>query len=104
MFARDPETKELFQSHWNEMVTRRGYLAVVEGTPKPDRGVRRGGGGGEYGHLLAGGQGGVEPGDGHAVHRHQPPGQQGFHIVLSTGISWTFSPACGTISENQEIR
>ena len=37
MFARDPETKELFQSHWNEMVTRRGYLAVVEGTPKPDR-------------------------------------------------------------------
>lgn len=37
MFARDPETKELFQSHWNEMVTRRGYLAVVEGTPRPDR-------------------------------------------------------------------
>lgn len=37
MFARDPETKELFQSHWNEMVTRRGYLAGVEGTPKPDR-------------------------------------------------------------------
>ena len=37
MFARDPETKELFQSHWNGMVTRRGYLAVVEGTPKPDR-------------------------------------------------------------------
>lgn len=37
MFARDPETKELFQSHWNDMVTRRGYLAVVEGVPKPDR-------------------------------------------------------------------
>lgn len=37
MFARDPETKELFQSYWNEMVTRRGYLAVVEGTPRPDR-------------------------------------------------------------------
>ncbi len=37
MFARDPETKELFQSHWNEMVTRRGYLAAVEGTPRPDR-------------------------------------------------------------------
>lgn len=33
MFARDPETKELFQSHWNDMVTRRGYLAVVEGCP-----------------------------------------------------------------------
>lgn len=37
MFARDPETKELFQAHWNDMVTRRGYLAVVEGVPKPDR-------------------------------------------------------------------
>ncbi len=37
MFARDPETKELFQSHWNDMVTRRGYLAVVEGVPRPDR-------------------------------------------------------------------
>ena len=35
MFARDPETKELFQAHWNDMVTRRGYLAVVEGVPKP---------------------------------------------------------------------
>lgn len=37
MFARDPETKELFQSRWNEIVTRRGYLALVEGVPKPDR-------------------------------------------------------------------
>ena len=37
MFARDPETKELFQGRWNEIVARRGYLAVVEGTPKPDR-------------------------------------------------------------------
>ncbi len=35
MFARDAETKELFQSRWNEIVTRRGYLAVVEGVPKP---------------------------------------------------------------------
>ncbi len=37
MFARDPETKELCQSRWNAVLTRRGYLAVVEGTPKPDR-------------------------------------------------------------------
>ena len=37
MFARDPETKELFQSRWNEIITRRGYLALVEGTPRPDR-------------------------------------------------------------------
>ena len=35
MFARDAETKELFQARWNEIVTRRGYLAVVEGVPKP---------------------------------------------------------------------
>ena len=37
MFARDPETKELFQSRWNEIITRRGYQAVVEGTPSPQR-------------------------------------------------------------------
>ncbi len=35
MFARDRSTKELFQARWNEIVTRRGYLAVVEGVPKP---------------------------------------------------------------------
>ena len=37
MFARDAETKELFQSRWNDMLIRRGYLAVVEGVPRPDR-------------------------------------------------------------------
>ena len=41
MFARDAETKELFQSRWNEIVTRRGYLAVVEGVPRPDRNTIR---------------------------------------------------------------
>ena len=41
MFARDPETKELFQSRWNEIVTRRGYKALVEGTPCPERGTIR---------------------------------------------------------------
>ena len=35
MFARDPKTKELFQARWNDIVTRRGYYAVVEGAPKP---------------------------------------------------------------------
>ena len=29
MFARDPETKELFQSHWNDIILRRGYRALV---------------------------------------------------------------------------
>ena len=37
IFARDPETKELFQSRWSEIVTRRGYKALVEGTPRPER-------------------------------------------------------------------
>ena len=37
MFARDQETKELFQTKWNEIITRRGYRALVEGTPQPDR-------------------------------------------------------------------
>lgn len=37
MFARDPETKELFQSRWNDIVTRRGYRALVEGKPRPER-------------------------------------------------------------------
>ena len=37
MFARDPETKELFQSRWNEIITRRGYVALVEGCPKKER-------------------------------------------------------------------
>ena len=37
MFARDLETKELFQAKWNEIITRRGYRALVEGTPQPDR-------------------------------------------------------------------
>lgn len=35
MFARDAQTKELFQSRWNEIVTRRGYRALVEGVPSP---------------------------------------------------------------------
>ena len=34
MFAKDAQTKELFQSRWNEIVTRRGYQAVVEGIPR----------------------------------------------------------------------
>ncbi len=37
MFARDPELKEKFQARWNELILRRGYKAVVEGVPKPDR-------------------------------------------------------------------
>ena len=36
MFARDPETKELFQSRWNDIILRRGYQAVVEGRPPRD--------------------------------------------------------------------
>lgn len=35
IFAKDPETQKAFQEHWNEIVTRRGYYAVVEGVPRP---------------------------------------------------------------------
>lgn len=35
LFARDAETQKAFQEHWNELVERRGYYAVVEGVPKP---------------------------------------------------------------------
>ena len=38
------------------------------------QGVRLGGGGGQEGHLLTGGERRVKPREGHAVHRHQPPG------------------------------
>ena len=37
MFAKDAQTKELFQSRWNEIILRRGYQAVVEGRPPRDR-------------------------------------------------------------------
>lgn len=35
IFAKDPDTQKAFQEHWNDIVTRRGYYAVVEGAPKP---------------------------------------------------------------------
>lgn len=35
LFAKDPATQRAFQEHWNEIITRRGYYAVVEGAPKP---------------------------------------------------------------------
>lgn len=35
IFARDPDTQRAFQEHWNSIVTRRGYRAVVEGVPRP---------------------------------------------------------------------
>lgn len=35
LFAKDPDTQRAFQEHWNDIITRRGYYAVVEGVPKP---------------------------------------------------------------------
>ena len=37
MFAKDEDTKRLFQDNWSQMVTRRGYLAMVEGKPPAER-------------------------------------------------------------------
>lgn len=41
IFARDEETKRLFQDGWNERVIRRGYTAVVEGVPEESKGTVR---------------------------------------------------------------
>ncbi len=41
MFARNPETKEQFQSHWNQIITHRGYTAVAEGIPDPPQNTLR---------------------------------------------------------------
>ena len=38
MFAKDPETKAAFQERWNEIILKRGYTAVAEGTPQPPQG------------------------------------------------------------------
>jgi 23S rRNA pseudouridine1911/1915/1917 synthase len=35
MFAKDAETKEIFQNQWNNIIRRRGYRALVEGVPSP---------------------------------------------------------------------
>ena len=37
LFAKNEETKLAFQEAWDRRVLRRGYRAVVEGVPKPDR-------------------------------------------------------------------
>ena len=34
MFAKNQKAKNLFQSNWDKMFIKRGYFAVVEGTPK----------------------------------------------------------------------
>ena len=34
MFAKNQKAKNLFQSNWDKMFIKRGYYAVVEGTPK----------------------------------------------------------------------
>ena len=36
MFAKNQEVKERLQSNWNEMITQRTYVAVVEGRPEKD--------------------------------------------------------------------
>ena len=50
------------------------------------QGVRLGGGGGQYGYLLPRQQRRVEPGQGHPVHRHETPGQQGLHVVPALAL------------------
>jgi 23S rRNA pseudouridine1911/1915/1917 synthase len=39
MFAKSPEIQNLFQDDWNNIVTERGYIAIVEGTFKEKQGT-----------------------------------------------------------------
>ena len=39
MFAKTRAVQEKMQSHWNEMITKRTYVAVVEGTPEKERDI-----------------------------------------------------------------
>lgn len=41
LFAKNEETKRAFQEDWDQRVLRRGYRAVVEGTPEPPEGYVR---------------------------------------------------------------
>lgn len=38
VFAKNYETREALQNHWQEIVEKRGYYAIVEGEDIPDRG------------------------------------------------------------------
>ena len=38
LFAKNPEMKRLLQDQWEELVSLRGYVAVVEGAPQPPEG------------------------------------------------------------------
>ncbi|MEG2000289.1 MAG: RluA family pseudouridine synthase [Evtepia sp.] len=39
MFAKNEETKQLFQEKWDEILIKRGYTAVLEGIPKEESGT-----------------------------------------------------------------
>ena len=39
LFAKSEAAKHAWQDRWNELVTRRGYVAVVEGAPEQDSGT-----------------------------------------------------------------
>lgn len=41
MFAKSQEIQEKLQSHWDEVITERKYIAVVEGMPVPSQGTIR---------------------------------------------------------------
>ena len=89
LFAKDEEAKRAYQEHWDALVRRRGYLAVVEGRPPKGGGhhphpsagerrpqgvlrpLRRQGGGDPLPHHPGGA--GVHPAGGGHRHRAQEP-------------------------------
>ena len=84
MFARDLETKELFQTKWNEIITRRGYRALVEGTPRPDRDTIRSYLGETRTHMIFSGAPG--PGAKEAVTNYQVLKSGGGYSLLDISI------------------
>lgn len=41
VFAKDFQTKEILQTHWDEIMLSRKYIAIVEGRPAPEEGIIR---------------------------------------------------------------
>lgn len=41
LFCKDQKLKRMFQDHWNELVLKREYIGIVEGSPKQKKGCVR---------------------------------------------------------------
>ena len=81
LFARDEETKRAYQEDWNGRVSRRGYLAVVEGAPPQKSGTVRTRLRENAAHRVYSGPGGKE-----AVTHYTTLGGNGKYTLLEVDI------------------